>query len=168
MWYHFDGHYQVGGTVGVCYGTVNYNTMWYVGENWLWFTEIHDDVITWKPYPRYWPFVQGIRRSLVNSPHKGQWRRALMFSLICIWIKGWVNKHEAGDLRRYCVHYDVIVMQRVDANFVMTVCIWIFHCHQWRQSWHYDNSWCNQTADYTYICRFILISFTSWATFEIS
>ena len=46
----------------------------------------------------------------VNSPHKGQWRGALMFSLICVWINGWVNNHEAGDLRRNCGHYDVIVM----------------------------------------------------------
>ena len=40
----------------------------------------HDDVIKWKPFSRYWPFVQGIHRSPVNSPHKGQWRGALMFS----------------------------------------------------------------------------------------
>ena len=46
----------------------------------------------------------------VNSPHKGQWRGALMFSLICVWINGWVNNREAGDLRRYLGHYDVIVM----------------------------------------------------------
>ena len=43
----------------------------------------HDDVIKWKHFPRYWPFVRGIHRSSVNSPHKGQWRGALMFSLIC-------------------------------------------------------------------------------------
>ena len=35
---------------------------------------------------------------------------ALMFSLICVWINGWVNNREAGDLRRYRAHYDVIVM----------------------------------------------------------
>ena len=46
----------------------------------------------------------------VNSPHKGQWRGALMFSLICVWINGWVNNREAGDLRRYRAHYDVTVM----------------------------------------------------------
>ena len=40
----------------------------------------HDDVIKWKHFPRYWPFVRGIHLSPVNSPHKGQWRRALMFS----------------------------------------------------------------------------------------
>ena len=48
--------------------------------------------------------------SPVNSPHKGQWRGALMFSLICAWINGWVNNREAVDLRRYRAHYDVTVM----------------------------------------------------------
>ena len=46
----------------------------------------------------------------VNSPHKGQWRGALMFSLIYTWINDWVNKRETGDLRRHRGHYDVIVM----------------------------------------------------------
>ena len=72
----------------------------------------HDDVIKWKHFPRYWPFLRGIHRSPVNSPHKGQWRGALMFSLICALINGWVNNREAGDLRRYRAHYDVIVMFR--------------------------------------------------------
>ena len=42
--------------------------------------------------------------------HKGQWRGALMFTLICVWINGWVNNREAGDLRCYRTPYDVIVM----------------------------------------------------------
>ena len=46
----------------------------------------------------------------VNSPHKGQWRGALMFSLISAWINEWVNNRQAGDLRRHRGHYDVIVM----------------------------------------------------------
>ena len=46
----------------------------------------------------------------VNSPHKGQWHGALMFSLICAWINGWVNNRKAGDLKPYCAHYDVTVM----------------------------------------------------------
>ena len=71
----------------------------------------HDDVIKWKQFPRYWSFVRGIYRSPVNSPHKGQWRGALMFSLICVWINGWVNNREAGDLRRHRAHYDVSVMK---------------------------------------------------------
>ena len=69
----------------------------------------HDDVIKWKHFLRYWPFVRGIHRSPVNSQHKGQWRRALMFSLICARINSWVNNREARDLRRHRAHYDVIV-----------------------------------------------------------
>ena len=61
-------------------------------------------------FPRYWPFVRGIHWLPVNSPHKGQWRWALMFTLICSWINGWVNNHEAGDLRRHHAHYDIIAM----------------------------------------------------------
>ena len=70
----------------------------------------HDDVIKWKHFPRNWPFVRGIHRSPVNSPHKGQWRGALMFSLTCAWMNEWVNNREAGDLRRFLAHYDVTVM----------------------------------------------------------
>ena len=76
----------------------------------FWVPILYDDVIQWKYFPRYWLFVLGIHRSTVNSPHKGQWRGALMFSLICVCINGWVNNREAGDVRRYRVHYDVIVM----------------------------------------------------------
>ena len=71
---------------------------------------IHDDVIEWKHFPRCWPFVREIHRSPVNFPHKGQWHGALMFSFICARINGWKNNREAGDLRRYRAHYDVIVM----------------------------------------------------------
>ena len=75
-----------------------------------WFRLSHDDVIKWKHFPRHWPFVRGIHRSPVNSPHKGQWRGALMFYLICAWTNSWANNREAGDLGRHRAHYDVIVM----------------------------------------------------------
>ena len=68
------------------------------------------NMIKWKHFPRNWPFVRGIHRSPVNSPHNGQWRRTLMFSLICVWISDWVSNIEAGDLRRYRTNYDVIMM----------------------------------------------------------
>ena len=51
-----------------------------------------------------------LHRSPVNSPHKGQWRGASVFSLIWVWINGWVNSREAGNLRRYRAHYDTTVM----------------------------------------------------------
>ena len=56
------------------------------------------------------PFVRGIHRSPVNFHHKGQWRGALMFSLICAWTNDWTKYREAGDLRRHSGHYDAIVM----------------------------------------------------------
>ena len=58
----------------------------------------HDDVMEWKHFPRYWPFLWGI------------YRPALMFSLISAWINGRVNNREAGDLRHHRGHYDVTVM----------------------------------------------------------
>ena len=63
----------------------------------------------------------GIHQSPVNSPHIGQWRGALMFTLrICARINGWVNNREAGDLRRYRHHYDVFVMFPMCHDDVMT------------------------------------------------
>ena len=69
-----------------------------------------NDVIKWKHFPRYWPFVRGIHRWPVNSPHKGQWRGALIFSLICAWTNEWVNNRNAGDLKHHRSHNDVTVM----------------------------------------------------------
>ena len=71
---------------------------------------IHDDVMEWKHFPRYWSFARGIYWSPVTSPHKGPWRGALMFSLICAWTNDWVNSRDAGDLRRRRAHYDATVM----------------------------------------------------------
>ena len=50
----------------------------------------------------------------VNYPHKGQWRGALIFSLISAWTNGWVNKRDVGDLRRHRAHCDVTVMKIID------------------------------------------------------
>ena len=79
-----------------------------------------------------------IFRSPVNFPHKGQWRGALMFTLICARKNGWVNTGEAGDLRRYLPHYDVIVMikdsvlaeiraskQLIVFNIGIFLCVWL-------------------------------------------
>ena len=104
------GHFMLVYNVWVCCG------MWSLWQVSFGNTRVcsarppHDDVIKWKHFPRYWPFVRGIHRSPLNSPQKGQWRGALMFSLICARINGWSNNGEAGDLRRNRAHYDVIVM----------------------------------------------------------
>ena len=97
----------------------------------------HDDVIKWKHFPRYWPFVREIHRSPVNFPHKGQWRGALMFTLICARLNGWVNNREAGDLRRQHGHYDVIVMESWTLGFKLTYLMYGDDMHCWKYgSWN--------------------------------
>ena len=58
----------------------------------------------------------GIHRSPVNSPHKGQWRGGLMFSLIYARTNGWVNNRNASHLRRHHAHYNVTVMHEKSAR----------------------------------------------------
>ena len=86
----------------------------------------HDDVTKWKHFPRYWPFVQGIHRSPVNSPDKGQWCGTLKFSLICLnkrlskqsW--GWWFETLSCPLWRHCNVYP--------NNSKLKVLICLFSC----------------------------------------
>ena len=92
-------------------------------------TDGDDDVIKWKRFPRYWPFVRGIRRSspsvststwfpltqtlsqMIRFPTQRLVTRNFdVFVDAPEWINGWINNHAAGDLRRHRTHYDVIVM----------------------------------------------------------
>ena len=79
---------------------------------------LHKGTVTRKMFPlddviMDLPFVRRIHRSPVNSPHKGQWHRALMFSLICTWTNGWVNNRYTGDFRRHRAYYDATSMSTV-------------------------------------------------------
>ena len=70
----------------------------------------HDNVIKSKHFPRFWPFVRGYHRLMVDSRHKSQWRGALVFCLICTWTNRWANNGDTGDLRRHRAHYGITVM----------------------------------------------------------
>ena len=60
----------------------------------------------------------GIHRSPVNSPHRGQWRGALKFSLIYARTNCWANHRDADDLRSHRAHYDVTVLEtRISVTF---------------------------------------------------
>ena len=65
-----------------------------------------------------------------NSPVPGEFpaqrpvTRSFHVCLICAWINRWVNNREAGDLRRYRAHYDVIVMGE-EYSLIWTL-IWIY------------------------------------------
>ena len=54
----------------------------------------HNDVIKWKHFPRYWPFMCRIHQSPMNSLLKGQWRGALMFSYCCLTLSRWNIHYE--------------------------------------------------------------------------
>ena len=79
---------------------------WYLKFHMIMMTSSHGNIFR----VRYWPFVRGIHRSSVNSSHKGQWRGALMLSLIYARINGWIDTGKADDIRRYRAHYDVTVI----------------------------------------------------------
>ena len=86
-----------------CWTTI---VLYFFSGNHLKCTSLKNKIIhIWKYFPRYWPYLCG-----KFTGHKGQWRGAVMFSLFCPWINGWVKIREAGDLRRHCAHHGVIVM----------------------------------------------------------
>ena len=117
----------------------------------------HDNVTKWKYFSRYRPFVRGNHRSTVNSPHKGQWRGALMFSLIFAWINGWVNNCEAGDLRHHRAHYDVTVM-RVMLMFRIFLCLLRLgagRCYLWVSNHKFSKVW----DEISYPCK----NYDGWA-----
>ena len=70
----------------------------------LW--KIRDDVIKWKHFPRYWPFVRGTQRSPMDSPHKGQCRSVPDKQL---------SKQSRTNLRRHRAHYHTIAI--LSGNF---------------------------------------------------
>ena len=61
-----------------------------------------------------------------NSPVPGEFlahrpgTRSSDVSFICVWINGWVNNREAGDLKRYRAHYDVTVMNLLTTHLPST------------------------------------------------
>ena len=72
----------------------------------------------WTHFPCYWSFVWEIHWPPVGFPHNGQWRGALILSVICAWTNGWSKTQDARNLRHNHAHYDVTVI-----NFQST-----FHC----------------------------------------
>ena len=100
-----------------------------------------DDVIKWKHFPRYWPFVRGIHWLPVNSTHKGQWRGALIFSLKYAWINDWVYNAEAGETPsrtfwRHCNANEIYPVPLFSRFFVM-VKQWLpfaYHAHIYQVS----------------------------------
>ena len=80
-----------------------------LGRNMCWVKALsrrqyHGDVVKWKHFPRYWPFLCG------DSPHNGQRCGTKMYSLICAWTYGSTDNRDVSDLIRHRAPYDVAVM----------------------------------------------------------
>ena len=69
----------------------------------------HDDVIKWKRFPRYWPFVQEVPGEFPTQRPVTQGFE-VFFDLR---LNKRLSNREAGDLRRYRARYDVTVMNDV-------------------------------------------------------
>ena len=89
----------------------------YVDERWILVTRvsyaaIHDDVIKWKHFPRYWPFVFPAQRPVTRS-----------FDIFCD-LRPYIrlSKQWWGDLRCYRTHYDVIVMVSIPGRHNLIGC----------------------------------------------
>ena len=75
-------------------------------------------------FPALLALGRGIHRWPVDSPHKGQWCGALMYSLIGTWINGWAIDRDAGNLKRHRTYYDVTVMIQ---QIIMDVIAYRYH-----------------------------------------
>ena len=90
-----------------------------------WLDEYHDDVIKWKHFPRHWSFARGIHPTPVNSPNKGQWRGALMCSLV--WINGWGRWFETPSHSLWC-HCNVYIPTSALVVIAMKYFAYMYPC----------------------------------------
>ena len=72
--------------------------------------ENHDDVMSWKHLPHYWPSLRRIYYSPVDSPHKGPAMQTFWFLFAVNPCKScWTNHWITGDLRHH--HAQVTSLQ---------------------------------------------------------
>ena len=105
----------------------------------------HDDVTKWSHFPCYWPFVKGIHRLRVGSPHKGQSNGALMLFVICAWTNAWANNLYAYELRRLGTHYDINVMCQMSNKSItigenIIAIIFMNYLNNWNQQYSSSSS----------------------------
>ena len=84
----------------------------------------HYDFTTWRRFPCYWPFVAGIHRSTVDSPHKGTSYTGLWCCFdVCLDMI--LSQQSSGRFfRRYDAH--VMSLQCVCGKFGMGKSLWTY------------------------------------------
>ena len=79
----------------------------------VWTGVLHDDVLTWKCFLHYWPFVRWTPQSLVDSPHK------------------WPI------MRSFNVFFDIKMKSQLIFYIYMPMCLWVASqtpCKTWLKS----------------------------------
>ena len=106
-----------------------------MSECWHRWVTYYCDVMIWKHFPHYWPFVRRIHRSPANQT--GPVMRRFGFHFVLRWTRFWTSNAMTGDLRRLGAH-------------VM---------------WHHCNAkWCFQCRFYVILYRIIMQGpFWVWA-----
>ena len=89
-------------------------------------SEAHDDVMKWKHFLRYWPFVRGIRPGEFPAPRPVT--RSFDVFLIFAWTNSWVNNGNAGGLRLHHADFDVIAMSENSAVSDVIRYVWFISC----------------------------------------
>ena len=61
--------------------------------------------------------------------------RSFDVCLICVWIDGWVNNREAGDLRRHLDYYEIIVMTSFRSHLWNRIGVTVRKWPNWGKIW---------------------------------
>ena len=123
--------------------TLTYTAIGYTYQGNLWWRHQMKTFI-----PLYWPFVRGIHRWPLDSPQKGQWRGAFIFSLMYAWTNGLANTRDADGLRRYRARWDVTLkpcFYTYTFDFVyLLILVWVLQTHTHTHGWKHIgicNNW---------------------------
>ena len=93
-----------------------------------------NDIVPWwrhqmEPYPVLLALCEGNPPVIGGFPHKGQWRGASMFSLICTRTYSWAYNRVVGDLRRHRAHYGITLLMNPQRNGIYHVIYWMEWCY---------------------------------------
>ena len=107
----------------------------------------HEDVVSWKRFPHYWPFVRGIHRWPVNSPRKGPVMRIVDAYFVVIVENFWTNHRVVGNTMKNNMSLDIHVQTNASLTCWLTgllhQCppkVWDFFyrsCSMHRYNWNY-------------------------------